>query len=174
EDFQQEAGHFLRQNLGNVGLKNALGEFPALLTARTSLDLNVFAVPGKIAQAKALAQLVNEGVSTEKQVGILLADESLLVPVLQSLPTALKDELNITMGYPFVESLTYGLLEQFFAVQQGFINSPKKASSIKFESVLALLNHPYFGVDLALRNDIVKEMNLHKLREVGCDWLTQC
>lgn len=174
EDFQQEAGHFLRQNLGNVGLKNALGEFPALLTARTSLDLNVFAVPGKIAQAKALAQLVNEGVSTEKQVGILLADESLLVPVLQSLPTALKDELNITMGYPFVESLTYGLLEQFFAVQQGFINSPKKASSIKFESVLALLNHPYFGVDLALRNDIVKEMTLHKLREVGCDWLTQC
>lgn len=174
EDFQQEAGHFLRQNMGNVGLKNALGEFPSILKARKSLELNVYAVPGNIAQAKALAQLINEDVSSDKQVGILLADESLLVPVLQSLPTALKEELNITMGYPFVESLTYGLLEQFFAVQQGFVNSTKKATSIKFETVLGLLNHPYFGVDLALRNNIVKEMTLYKLREVNCDWLTQC
>src|SRR5690606_15552610 len=54
DDDMQEAGLFLRKNIGQYGLKNALGAFPSLLAAKTN-RVDVIAASGAVAQAKMLS-----------------------------------------------------------------------------------------------------------------------
>jgi ATP-dependent helicase/nuclease subunit B len=178
EDFQQEAGHFLRQNLGNVGLKNAFPAFPQLLNAKDGdlsgepvPEISVYPIPGNIAQAKAVAQLIGQSDLSSKSVGILLADERLLVPVLQSLPAEFVDQLNITMGYPFAESLSFSFVEQLFSMQLEFAARNKSDLTLSVETFLGMINHPYFGVELSQRSALANEFFLSKERNVRMEWV---
>src|SRR5690606_36429007 len=95
-DDLQEAGLFLRKNIHQFGLRNALGGFPAMLGTKTG-PIELTAVSGKVAQAKVLSKLLaNRPVDgeTPMSTAIILADESLLIPVLQSLPEGI--DFNVT------------------------------------------------------------------------------
>src|SRR5690606_17605055 len=105
EDPLQEAGLFLRKNLKETGLQQALEPLPDLLN-RPGRRLNVYPVAGKIAQAKALSLLLQKTAETPAAKAmsraVILADESLLAPVIESIPD--NYTLNITMGFPFKNS----------------------------------------------------------------------
>src|SRR5690606_30642334 len=98
DDPLQEAGMFLRRNILQYGLRNALGEFSGTLGARDD-RLAIVAASGKVAQAKLLSkQLKQEQADgSPTRTAIILADERLLIPVLQSLPD--DTAFNVTMGY---------------------------------------------------------------------------
>ena len=58
--------------------------------------------PGTVAQVKAAAAQLADWQATDPQLEhtlVLLADEQLLVPMLNSLPAGI-EQVNITMGYP--------------------------------------------------------------------------
>src|SRR5690554_4798879 len=93
EDEIQEAGHFLRINRTQHQLRNALGEFPSLLN-QPSKEIEVFPVLGHVAQAKVLTKIIEKSIYSSTQTAIILADESLLVPVLQTLPNDLKIKIG--------------------------------------------------------------------------------
>lgn len=115
EDEIQEAGLFLRKTIGQHRLKNALGDFPRLLND-ASKKLEVFPVLGHVAQAKVLNKILERSIYTSAQTAIVLADESLLIPVLQTLSNELK--INITMGFPLSQSPIFGFLDLWLNMQE--------------------------------------------------------
>jgi hypothetical protein len=157
---QQEAGYFLRRNLQVVGLKNEL-EVGKWIANRQN-PITVCAVEGQYAMAKQVAPWY-ENVNSERplQVGILLADESLLLPTLQSLPPALQS-VNVTMGYPFQQSAVYSLVQLFFEIQANL--SEHKYQSVAYSLVEKWLQHPFCDWPLAASDKmaeyLAKQMEL--------------
>ncbi len=121
---------------------------------------NVIACPKNIAQAKANAEVLKQFSKEDlkqSNTAIVLADESLLYPVLNNLPTGVKD-LNITMGSPLKNTPFYSFLDSLFAMQQRAIDFKK--SAFYFKDVLLFIGHPMLAKIVnpqyisALRNEI--------------------
>lgn len=92
----------------------------------------------KIAAHK-IAQWRKEGINLNETV-IVLADESLLLPLTESLPFEI-EHANITMGYPIKFSHLNTLIELIFDIQ--FNYKRYRSASIHFREVLELIEHPY-------------------------------
>ena len=121
KDPMQEAGMFLRRNLQEYGLKNVLGDFPNRLDD-AGKQLRIYPVEGFSAQPKTLFfQLQEQSNAGEKKPmpekrAIILADENLLIPTLQSLPG--NEILNITMGLPIRQSQTFSIVSLWLDFQE--------------------------------------------------------
>lgn len=157
EDELQEAGRFIRKNIRTYGLRSALGDFPSLIAQKAG-PVTLIETTGKTAQAKVLAQLAEgwkERADKPDTVAVILADESLLIPVLQSLP----DEgipFNITMGYPATQSSLFGLVELWLQVQQTLYET--KNHFVHYADVNAYLVHPLSSVPTAVRDTLQQQM----------------
>lgn len=139
EDKIQEAGFFLRKNILQYGLKNALGKFQSNLNNEEK-QIITCPVSGFAAQAKALAvqiKYVKENKAQPAQCAIVLADENLLIPLLQSIPE--DAVLNVTMGFPVRQSLVFQFIQYWITIQQqlqsGIALFPSEASLQAFLSV---------------------------------------
>jgi hypothetical protein len=141
-DVENEAGSFLRTNLVQFPApKDFRLEEPE--TARRKLKL--VAVPGNITQAQAINL---PGVldkfhlnSRFDNTAFVLADENLLIPVISSVGNSFQ-EINITMGYPFVNTPVYGFISQLISLQRNVRRSSRSAV-FYYKPVVALLNHQF-------------------------------
>ena len=126
-DKKQEAGRFANdffakhQNL--AGKKDYDNEHHGISFIGNALstaekEINVISVSGSSVQANAL-QLMME--KRENSV-VVLADEALLIPTLNSLPDSV-GEINVTMGYPFANTPLYGFIDQIFRFQHSLSGS---------------------------------------------------
>ena len=118
---EQEAGHFLRKHMD---------EFPEIRPAGTSLfgqgkrRITVVECPEAVLQCKYAGQLLSahpewlasgEGEST----AIVLADESLLLPTLNSLPDSDEDyHVNISLGYAYTDSNMHLTAQRLLALHR--------------------------------------------------------
>ena len=80
-------------------------------------EFNLLSVPGGIAQAKQIPAILERctpdpGIDT----AVVLSDEKLLLPVLNSIPEHVQ-KLNVTMGYPIGGSQMWTLLTDLFQLQ---------------------------------------------------------
>lgn len=103
-----EAGLFLRENIRN---------FPSPSGERFSCDrfrrpkrIEIVSAPSDSMQCKYvhefLSGLIERGIRPGKQTAIVLTDESLLLPVLYSIPEQI-EQVNVTMGYPLRQTMAY-------------------------------------------------------------------
>ncbi|MBN4070878.1 PD-(D/E)XK nuclease family protein [Crocinitomix catalasitica] len=90
--------------------------------------------------ATVLGKLANEN-GKLNNTAIVLADESLLAPLLRSLPPEI-ESANISMGYPIRFSHLQSLVDLVFEIQFNFIRF--KNDRLYYKSVLNLIAHPYF------------------------------
>ena len=133
-----EAGEFIKRNLT---------EFPSALSGITfdSLkqpkEINYISSPTENAQARYLPQWIRQNLTeNEKETAVVLCNESLLQPVLHSLPSNV-EHVNITMGFPLSQTPVYSFLNTLLELQiQGFNTNNGRYS---FEHVIAVLKHPY-------------------------------
>lgn len=162
DDKIQEAGLFLRRNLFNTGLVNALGESPNLIANRNT-DVNLYKSLGKNSEAKLLHDvLAVKNIDFKKETAaILLADESLLVPLLQSLPNM---DINITTGYPLIQSAIYGLLDLWAEVQ--LLITQQKKEKIPYQLLETFLSHPMTKVSRKQKQDIQRDSSKRQLFEI--------
>lgn len=151
EDEIQEAGLFLRRTVIQHKLRNALVGFPSLLND-ASKKVEVFPVLGHVAQAKVLNKIIEKSVYSSAQTAIVLADESLLIPVLQTLPNELK--INITMGFPLSQSPIFGLMELWFSTQEQIFATD--GESLNKEDVLTFLSHSLAGISILERDRVME------------------
>ncbi|MBD1435158.1 PD-(D/E)XK nuclease family protein [Sphingobacterium sp. DN00404] len=163
DDKEQEAGLFIRRNIKSYGLVNALGESQAILGHRQS-TVHLYACSGKNSQTKLLHDILLASASSAKSAAILLADESLLVPLLQSLPDV---KPNITTGYPLTQSPIYGLLDLWMDVQEEI--SHDKRRKIAFQYVETFVNHPLTGVSVKEREALFKDITDKQQFEIDVD-----
>lgn len=117
EDTLQEAGHFLRYNLREF--PNALEDKQDFDNLKKLQQFNMIGVPGELEMAQELAQVVQtkfQPTSDPLTNGIILGDETLLTPVLQSFSGA--EKLNVTMGLPFRSTTFYGFINLLLEMPQ--------------------------------------------------------
>ena len=119
-DFRSE---FIRNadNKSSFFLKDFVAEFPnAFETDSDGLpqpEFNILSVPGGIAQAKQLPEILSRCTETPGiETAVVLPDENLLIPVLNTLPEHIT-KLNVTMGYPIGGSQMWALLTDLSDLQ---------------------------------------------------------
>lgn len=117
-DPGQEAGAFLRKNAARF---DGIGEYDNHFALEPK-TIHIINSPENVLQAKAAGQILNTLLKdkekdneqdekeneTAKETAIVLADEGLLLPMLNSLPAKVRST-NVTMGYPFTLSSIYNL-----------------------------------------------------------------
>lgn len=141
KDGENEAGRFLRLNL--IQFPAPKGFVPETLDSGRKVTL--VSVPGNLTQAQAInLPQVLKSFPLSKQfdnTAFVLADENLLVPVISSVGNNFQ-EINITMGYPFVNTPVYGFISQLISLQRNIRRSSKTAV-FYYKPVVALLNHQF-------------------------------
>lgn len=136
-DPMQEAGYFLRQSINpaeDLYIGNYLGE--------KEREITIAGVSGNVTQARFMSQYLHdrmkkEGTEWLENTVIVLADENLLIPVMQALPEEL-GSVNITMGLPLSQTPVAQLLHSFFRFVQ-----ESQASGLHLPALAELLLHPW-------------------------------
>ncbi len=157
-DKKQEAGHFIRRNIDTVGLKNEF-QFSEARINDPNKEFTIVQALGNVAQGKLLTRLLAENSSsTDSDTrAIILADEGLLLPVLQ---TVADDNLNITMGYPFGQSAVFGLCDLWLNIHEEIVSGDEL--TLAYSQVLTFIFNPLINLDDDLRNDIHRKITREK------------
>lgn len=137
---KHEAGEFLKRNL-----KDFPNELPEVFfdSFKAPKKIRYISASTENAQARFLPEWIRATFSSdyeEKQNAVVLCNESLLLPVLHSIPQEVKN-VNITMGFPLAQTPVYSFINAAMELQtKGY-----RADSGRFtyETVSAMLKHPY-------------------------------
>ena len=143
DNVNYEAGLFLRKNFSNSWLdtKTNIGNYFNDIPKH----IDIVAVPKQMGQAQVVSHQLNQWIKQGKSLNktaVVLADESLLFPILNQLPEDVK-HVNITMEYPLRLSPIYDLIDNLISLHQ----STKKAgasSSFYFADVFKILQNSLF------------------------------
>ncbi|WP_372752752.1 PD-(D/E)XK nuclease family protein [Mariniflexile sp.] len=113
----------------------------------TQKNIQTFGIPKNIGQAKYIGSILNalkKDNPNLQNTAVILGDESLLIPVLNSLPEN-SEALNITMGFPLKSIPLASLFEALFYLHK----SP--SNGFYFKDVINIISHqfirPLFFVD---------------------------
>jgi CRISPR/Cas system-associated exonuclease Cas4 (RecB family) len=134
----REAGAFFRLYRKHPVLGKTFNERPAShLSSRK--QISIYGVPQKAGQSKLLAQQLSDDKTFNKEGShvIVLPDESLLMPLLYSLPLSISS-VNVTMGFPLVSTPFFSLIDFLFDLHR-----TKRKDEFYFKGVIAVLSHPY-------------------------------
>ena len=148
-----EAGEFIKRNMN---------DFPSPLPASVFKNMDApkeiryIASPTENAQARYLPQWIRENLTEpEKETAVVLCNESLLQPVLHSLPQEVK-HVNITMGFPLSQTPVFSYLSTLLDLQiQGY---QPKTGRFSFQEVIAVLKHPYTRQQTTEAESLEKEL----------------
>lgn len=125
-----------RDNRSSFFMDENLSNFPSSL--QIDLDdppvcaIEVTGVPSSTGQAKRVMNIIRE-VGGGFDTAVVLPDESLLMPVIYSIPEEVKG-VNVTMGYPLKQGSIVSLLESILEHQRGVSY---------YRRVLPVLRHNY-------------------------------
>ncbi len=116
--------------------------------------INILGIPQNIGQAKYLPSILS-GISKEnayKDTAIILADENMLIPVLQSLPNNISN-INVTMGYPLKNTPLNNFFEIYFVT---ILNAERFGNKAKlnyhFKDLLKLFQLPFSQIIFGQEN----------------------
>ncbi|OIQ23419.1 PD-(D/E)XK nuclease family protein [Lacinutrix sp. MedPE-SW] len=105
----------------------------------TNKNIEILGVPKNIGQAKAIGNILEKIGSKNpdfKSTAVVLGDENLLIPVLNSIPLDIK-KLNVTMGFPLNSIPLASLFEQLFSIHK------KHTNNFYYKDVIAVLSHQF-------------------------------
>lgn len=147
EDEKQEAGFFLR--MWKRKWKNQPFNWIEKDFATSSVKIKIIGVPYHVGQAKLCGELLTGQMLNEHPVestAVVMMDEQLILPVLNSLPPTVKD-LNITMGLPLRQTPVYDLFDTIFRMHENISRFEKQGSAgtekFYYRDILKVLQHPY-------------------------------
>ncbi len=153
KDPRQEAGRFLREYIS----KNTFGSLNWIGNALSedTKAFSVIGVPGNVGQAKLAGELIRELIrkkGSSDGIALVLVDEGLLLPVLNSIPVETGD-FNVTMGFPLKQTPVFSLINiimSMFANAQRFAQpvpdyEPGTYPLLRFyyKDIQRFLSHPF-------------------------------
>lgn len=161
EDKDQESGLFLRQWKEREHFKPFGVVNDKFKTSSKKID--ILGVPQNVGQAKYLSTiLANINPAEYTDTAVVLADENLLVPVLQSIPESIEN-INVTMGYPLKNTPLNNFFEIYLAT---YINAERYGNNDKltyhYKDLLKLFQLPFsqivFGTEVCdkVKRHIIK------------------
>lgn len=140
-DPEHEAGHFMRTYRNDWTYYTEANNPFEWVGQNFEKEKNIKAIgiPKNIGQAKYVGEILKD--KDLQNTAVVLSDEGLLAPVLNSLPEKVKD-LNITMGLPLDTTPPASLFETLYKIQK------ESKQDLYYKHVLDILGHP--AVNLAL------------------------
>ncbi len=146
-DEHQESGDFLRSWMRKWPVREPRWISDDL--SNEAKEIEIIGSPDPVGMVKMcgrlLAGLAEQGMANEKTAVVLL-DESLLMPLLNSIPPGV-EALNITAGWALNQTPVAGLFEIIFRMhlrQSRFMKpEPGNKAVYYYKDVLKLLQHPY-------------------------------
>lgn len=153
EDRNHEAGIFIRENINRYG-----DSAPVNKNNYTKEKIiNIINSPSDALQCKYVWQFLQDcnkkailnGNMLNKETAIILTDESMLLPILYSIPKEIQN-FNITAGYPITQTTAFTLFEYLIRL---FINCKAENNIPKHhkDTILTILNHPI--ISSVIQND---------------------
>ncbi len=146
EDEMQEAGFFFREYLKDAVFSESIKRDLQQNVVKKDKSISIHSVALSMGQVKAVGEQLeklsaHQDFSPEKIV-IILPDENMLLPMLNSIPEAI-EKVNVTMGYPIKNSNYFTFFEMLLEL---ISNTNPKAENqyYKSKSILSLLNHPIY------------------------------
>jgi CRISPR/Cas system-associated exonuclease Cas4 (RecB family) len=150
DDPKQEAGKYLREIARHS--KSGKLEWIENKLLKDAKNITVIGVPHNTGQVLAAGSLLADLDPAEAgDTAVVLNDESLLIPLLNSMPDNI-GHFNVTMGYPFSLTPVYGLMDTLFNLHLHAFDRTRKTeikdderSNLRFyfRNVAGLLKHPY-------------------------------
>ncbi len=108
------------ENKSSLFLRDNLREFPPAFTPDPeglgTPEIRVVSVPSSVGQAKLAPGILSEIQGDPVETAFVLPDESLLLPLLSSIPEQY-GSINVTMGFPMTSSAVYTLVNAVGALQ---------------------------------------------------------
>ena len=162
-DPRQEAGRFLREYVhkNTFGPLNWIGDS----LSKDEKSVNIIGVPGNVGQAKLAGGLILEAIrkkGTADGVALVLVDEGLLLPVLNSIPAETGD-FNVTMGFPLKQTPVFSLLNLMISMFANAKRFAQPATDVQagdnpvlrfyYKDIQRFLSHPFIiSTELNLRS----------------------
>jgi ATP-dependent helicase/nuclease subunit B len=147
EDEKQEAGFFLRH--WKRKWKNQPFNWIEKDFAASEVKINIIGVPYHVGQAKLCGELLSDQILKDRkaeETAVVMMDEQVLLPVLNSLPPVVK-ELNITMGLPLRQTPVYDLFDTIFRMHENTSRFERSGTpgneKFYYRDILRVLQHPY-------------------------------
>lgn len=142
----QEAGEFLRKHFSKRHFESPKWVSDDFKNHRKKI--NISGTPQNIGQVKLCGEILS-GFSKENinydETAVVLANESLLLPLLNSIPREIK-EFNITMGYPLKLTPANQLFENIFQLNKNTTKFAERKNEEKgllyIRDILQILRHP--------------------------------
>ena len=147
---------FLRDKYHNTGLfqRRFQSEWPYYKTNpyewvttdyQQEKNIQVIGTPKSIGQAKIVGDIIekhsNDNNGQLQNVAVVLGEESLLLPILYSLPANV-DALNITMGFSSKNNPAQLLMAKLFKMHTNALSRNAKSYVLYYKDVLDILTHP--------------------------------
>lgn len=147
KDPDNKASFFVERNL-----RNFPSAYPLPEEEKANTRIEVIGIPSGIGQAKQVHSLLREACRETEQMSaeealrtaIVLPDEHLLIPVLNSIPEQIR-RINVTMGYPLAGTPVASLMEYILALQKN-VRYVDRQPVFYFRDVLPILNHRYISI----------------------------
>ncbi|MGB0888582.1 MAG: PD-(D/E)XK nuclease family protein, partial [Vicingaceae bacterium] len=178
EDKMQESGLFLRKMK-----KKAIFQPFNWTTNKFKEEekkINIYGIPQNIGQAKFITNLLNDIDPTKNytDTAVVLADENLLIPVLQSVPETIEN-INVTMGYPLKNTPTNNFFEIYFVAMVNAERFGHKDSlTYHYKDLLKLFQLPFseivFGTEQCnkIKDRIIKK-NWVFINKEKIEWINE-
>mgnify|MGYP000011425254 FL=1 len=168
ENTSHEAGAFIRKNLAFLDIKKP--EFLKENLLNRPVDVQLISCPQATGQVKIAATELSKLNEAElNQTLVLLADESLVVPLMKNLPSSIP-LANLTIGLPLKQTALKTLIDTLFSIQENKIRF--KTKSAYFKDLLSFYQHPLINswLDAEVRKDLLNwELNTIKMNRVFQD-----
>ena len=120
-------------------------------------NIQAIGTPKNIGQVKYVGQLLNSLNSEElDDTAIVLADETMLIPLINSIPPNVKN-INVTMGYPLKNSNIFSFFYLLLSVHS------KNQSSFYYKYLLSILSHELIAPILNKKTDICQKIKKENL-----------
>lgn len=109
-------------------------------------NIQIIGTPKAIGQAKIVAKIIEQHQENQlennlQNVALVLGEESLLLPVLYSLPASV-DALNITMGFSSKNNPAQILMAKLFKMHTAALSRNASSYVLYYKDVLDILTHP--------------------------------
>ena len=132
-------------------------------------NINVIGVSKNIGQVKYIGEIIKKNIGKQGKTAIVLGDESLLIPMLSSLPKGIQG-VNITMGFPLFSSSVSSLFYKLFRLHT------KAKTTYYYKDVMSILSHdlikPLFNLKEINYSDlIIEKINNGNIVNINLEFL---
>ena len=167
-----EAGFFLRKNRKEFPSPDDFMPHSDFATSRPEVQITGLpSYTGLAASAGRSASAMLEGSNTPLSTAIVLADENLLIPLLQTLPEQC-NAYNVSIGFPVRESQVYTFLFQWLELQKNG-KDHKGKPCYYYRHVLSLLHHPLLDSLKDEKKEALEKITTLKMIRVPAELLCQ-